>query len=108
VNPKVIYSLFKYWCCGTNKQRENRLTEENIPLGEKVLLTMHNLCVIRPEVAKTANEVAQLLQNAKDYVLNTLNKHEVEGYVKSYIDKSGSKRFYLSGVGMIKVCSIFT
>lgn len=84
------------------------MTEENIPPREKILLIMHNLCLIRPEGAKTANEIAQVLQNAADYVLNVLNKHEAEGYVKSYTDQSGSKRFYLTGPGIIKVCSIFT
>lgn len=84
------------------------MTEENIPPAEKILLIMHNLCVIRPEVARTADEIAQALHNAVDYVLNVLNKHEAEGYVKSYTDKSGSKRFYLTGPGIIKVCSIFT
>jgi len=84
------------------------LTEENIPPAEKILLIMHNLCVIRPEVAKTANEIAQTLQKAADYVLSVLNKHEADGYVKSYADQSGSKRFYLTGQGIIKVCSIFT
>ncbi len=108
MNPKLIYRLFKYWSYGINKQRETKLTEENIPPAEKILLIMHNLCVIRPEAAKTTNEIAQVLQKAVDFVLNALNKHEADGYVKSYTDESGSKRFYLTGQGIIKVCSIFT
>lgn len=84
------------------------MTEENIPPGEKILLIMHNLCVIRPEAAKTADEMSQVLQETVDFVLNILNKHEADGYLKSYTDQSGSKRFYLTGAGIIKVCSIFT
>lgn len=88
--------------------REIKLTEEDIPPSEKILLTMHNLGVIRPKAAKTADELAQILQGTVDNVSDLLNKHEAEGYVKSYTDQGGTRRFFLTGVGIIKVCSSFT
>jgi len=79
-----------------------------MPFPEKVLLIMHNLSAMRPEFAKTAGELAQALQRAVDIVLAALGKHEAEGYVKSYADQSGNKRFYLTEVGIIKVSALFT
>ncbi len=79
-----------------------------MPFPEKVLLIMHNLSAMRPEFAKTAGELAQILQKAVGNVLTALGKHEAEGYVKSYTDQSGNKRFYLTEVGIIKVSAFFT
>jgi len=84
------------------------LTEESISPSEKILLTMHNLGVMRPEVGKTSSELAQILQRTIDDISDALKKHESDGYVKSYTDQSGAKRFYLTTVGIIKVCSSFT
>lgn len=84
------------------------MTEENISPSERILLTMHNLGVMRQGVAKAASELAQILQKATDDILDALNKHEANGYVKSYTDQEGTRRFYLTVVGIIKVCSSFT
>jgi len=87
---------------------EVKLTEENVSPSEQILLAMHNLGVMRQGVAKAASELAQLLQRATDEILDALNRHEADGYVKSYTDQEGTRRFYLTAVGIIKVCSSFT
>jgi len=79
-----------------------------MPFPEKVLLIMHNLSAMRPEFAKTAGELAQILQETVGNLLIALGKHEAEGYVKSYTDHSGDKHFYLTEVGIIKVSALFT
>ncbi len=69
---------------------------------------MHNLCVVRPEIAKSGEEIAESLRAAADSVSGILSEHEARGYVKSLTDSLGVRRFYLSNMGMIKVCSSFT
>ncbi len=102
--PKTFYNVLKvlsYWS-------EIKVAEENVSASEKILLTMHNLGVMRQGVAKAASELAQILQKTTDDVLDALNRHEADGYVKSYTDQEGTRRFYLTAVGIIKVCSSFT
>jgi len=84
------------------------LAEEGVSPSEQILLTMHNLGVMRQGVAKAASELAQILQRTTDDVLNALNRHEADGYVESFTDEKGTRRFYLTAVGIIKVCSSFT
>lgn len=84
------------------------MNEEDLPLSEKLLLAMHNLCIVRPELAKTGEEIARSIRLAVDYVLGILDNHEANGYVKSFTDHMGAKRFYLTSLGMIKVCASFT
>jgi hypothetical protein len=69
---------------------------------------MHNLCALGPEAAKTANELSDTLKTKVDLVLNYLRSHEYNGYVKGFLDPEGAKRFYLTRVGIIRVCSFFT
>lgn len=84
------------------------MNEEDLPLSEKLLLAMHNLCIVRPEIAKTGEEIAKSVRLASDNVLGILVGHEANGYVTSLIDSMGARRFYLTSLGMIKVCSSFT
>lgn len=69
---------------------------------------MHNLCATYPDMAKKADELAQVLQIDLGEVDNILGKHESEGYATSFTDNEGNKRYYLTGVGIIRVCSLFT
>jgi len=79
-----------------------------MPLSDRVLLTMHNMCLVRPEISKTAEEIARAIQLSIDNVLSTLHGQEADGYVKSYLDADGVKKFYLTGSGILKVCSSFS
>jgi hypothetical protein len=81
---------------------------ERFPPSEKLLLLMHNTSAMRPEAAKTANELASISETGPDSVSETLKMHEDNGYVRSYWDNNGAKRFYLSETGIIRVCSFFT
>jgi len=83
-------------------------SEDNLRVSERLLLAMHNLCLVRPEIAKTGGEIAKSIHMAVDFVEKILNKHEADGYVKSFKDASGVRRFYLTSVGILKVCSVYT
>jgi hypothetical protein len=63
---------------------------------------------MRPEAAKTVKELANMSKAAVDYVIDELRKHEINGYIKSYSDVGGDKKFYLTETGIIRVCSFFT
>jgi len=69
---------------------------------------LHNLCATDPEMAKKSDELAEVLQVDKHEVDNLLARHESEGYTKSFTDNEENKRHYLTGIGIIKVCSVFT
>ena len=81
---------------------------ERFPPSEKLLLLMHNTSAMRPEAAKTVNELASISETDFDSVSEIMKTHETNGYVRSYWDNSGAKRFYLSETGIIRVCSLFT
>lgn len=84
------------------------MSEDHLSAPEKLLLTMHNLCLVKPEIAKTGGEIAKAIHEAVDNVIKILDKHEAAGYVKSFEDASGVRRFYLTSVGILKVCSVYT
>lgn len=86
----------------------SKMYEENIPTPEKLLLLMHNLCIVRPEIAKTSEELSKTLRIAVDHTLTILHGFERDGYVTSHTDQNGRRKFYLTGLGILKVCSSFT
>lgn len=84
------------------------MSDKSLPISEKLLMTLHNLCATVPSMAKKSDELAQILQIDRNVVDNLLNKHESEGYATSFTDNEGNRRYYLTGIGVIKVCTIFT
>jgi DNA-binding MarR family transcriptional regulator len=81
---------------------------EELPISEKLLQTLHNLCATASDLARRSEELAQVLQLDSNDVENILDSYGVEGYVKSFRDHEGKKRYYLTGSGIIKVCALFT
>jgi len=81
---------------------------EDVPLPEKLLQTLHNLCATAPELARKSEELAQVFQLSVEEIEEILDNFAAEGYTKSFVDHEGKKRYYLTGTGIIKVCSIFT
>ncbi len=73
-----------------------------------VLMTLHNLCATYEDVAKKPNELAESMHMPADEIGKILSKYESEGYIKSFTDNEGNRRYYLTGAGIIKVCSSFT
>jgi hypothetical protein len=84
------------------------LSEKALPVSEKLLMVLHNMCATDPRMARKSDELAQFLQIDRNEVDNLLNRHESEGYAKSFTDNEGNKRYYLTGIGVIRVCSVFT
>lgn len=75
---------------------------------EKILLAMHNLSLVRPEKAWTLIEIAMNTSITEEDTLKILAELEKTGYVKSLSDQTGTKKFYLSSSGIIKISAFFT
>jgi predicted transcriptional regulator len=81
---------------------------EELPFPEKVLQTLHNLCSTAADLARRGEEVARILEHDQGEVENILDAYKSEGFVESFTDTENKKRYYLTGRGIIKVCSLFT
>lgn len=85
-----------------------KLSERELPLPEMVLMTLHNLCATCVDLARKPNELSESLRVDESEIERILCKYEFEGYAKSIVDNEGKRRYYLTGSGIIKVCSSFT
>ena len=81
---------------------------QELPLSERILQTLHNLCATAPDLARRSEELAQVLQIDLGEIERTLDGYKAEGFAESFIDNEGKKRYYLTGSGIIKVCALFT
>jgi len=81
---------------------------EELPLSEKILQTLHNLCATAPDLARKSEELSQILQIDVNEVEKILDNYKSEGFTESFFDNEGKKRYYLTGRGIIKVCALFT
>jgi predicted transcriptional regulator len=81
---------------------------EELPFPEKVLQMLHNLCATAADLARRGDEVARILQHDPGEIENILDAYKSEGCVESFTDNEAKKRYYLTGRGIIKVCSLFT
>ena len=81
---------------------------EELPISEKILQTLHNLCATAPDLARRSEELAQVMQLDINEVERILDNYGLEGHLESFTDNEGKKRYYLTGRGIIKVCALFT
>jgi len=84
------------------------LNEEDYRLSERLLLILHNLGATSQERAKKSDELANILQTDVNEVNQILDRYQSEGYTISLTDNEGNIRHYLTGTGIIRVCSLFT
>lgn len=85
-----------------------KVLREELPLSEKILQTLHNLCATAPDLARRSEELAQVLQININDVERILDNYRFEGFAESFMDNEGKKRYYLTGSGIIRVCALFT
>jgi hypothetical protein len=84
------------------------MSEERLSPSDRTLLILHNLCATHEDTAKKPDELAHILKGDVNEINQILKKHESDGYVKSFVDSEGNTKYYLTNVGIIRVCSIFT
>ena len=81
---------------------------EELPIPEKILQMLHNLCATAPDLARRSEELSQVLQVDLSEIEKVLDSYKIEGFTESFMDNEGKKRYYLTGSGIIKVCALFT
>jgi DNA-binding MarR family transcriptional regulator len=84
------------------------LNEYDLPLSERLLITLHNLCATSGEMARKGGELAEILHAGMNEVNQNLDKHVSDGYVATFTDNEGNRRVYLTNTGIIRVCSLFS
>jgi DNA-binding PadR family transcriptional regulator len=88
--------------------RRCKKLREELPLSEKILQTLHNLCATAPDLARKSEELSQVMHVDLGEVERVLDNYKTEGFAESFTDNEGKKRYYLTGTGIIKVCALFT
>jgi predicted transcriptional regulator len=81
---------------------------EQHPEEVKILLLMHIIGAVNEENAKRPAELAELLEMDVAKVHDLLRKLLVSGYVVRFKDSLRRFRYYLSRLGIVKVCSVFS
>jgi CHASE3 domain sensor protein len=81
---------------------------EELPLSEKILQTLHNLCATAPGLARRSDELSQVMQVDLGEMEKILDSYKQQGFAESFVDNEGKKSYYLTGSGIIKVCGLFT
>jgi DNA-binding MarR family transcriptional regulator len=84
------------------------LSDYNLPLSERILISLHNLCATSNQMAVRSDELARILQVDVNEVNQNLDRFISEGYISAFHDNEGNRRFYLTNTGIIRVCSLFS
>lgn len=85
-----------------------KLSGYDLPLSERVLISLHNLCATSSHMAVKSDELARAIQIDINEVNQNLERYISEGYVSAFHDNEGNRRFYLTNTGIIRVCSLFS
>lgn len=83
------------------------MTEHELPLADRLLLTMHNIGAIHERSARSIDELASVTGMAPDLLDRILEDHKKVGYV-SVSGIGSSAKFFLTGRGIIRVSSMYT
>ena len=75
---------------------------------DRVLLALHNLCAVNTELAKTLQELSQNVGIDINQLQVLLKELVSNGYTACFSDSAGEMRYYITGTGIIRVCSAFT
>lgn len=78
------------------------------PLADRILHILHNLAAVSPDNAKTVPELVQLTQEPVDQIQDLLKNQEASGHVKSLTDEKSERRYYLTGLGILRAASMLT
>jgi predicted transcriptional regulator len=78
------------------------------PLSDRILHLLHNLAAVNPENAKSLPELTELAHESTDALRTLLNSEEASGHVKSLSDGKSERRYYLTGLGILRAVSLLT
>jgi uncharacterized damage-inducible protein DinB len=63
---------------------------------------------VNPDNAKTLAELAQLTQEPAEKLQDLLKSEEASAHVKSLSNEKNERRYYLTGLGILKAISMLT
>jgi len=78
------------------------------PLTDRVLHALHNLAAVNPNNARTLPELAEATQEPADAIRDLLSTEEQTGHIKSVTDAKSERRYYLTGLGILRAVSMLT
>ena len=78
------------------------------PLSDRLLHALHNLAAVSPDSAKTPRELAQLTQEPEDTIVPLLITEQAAGHVESVSDDKSERRYFLTGLGILRAVSMLT
>jgi CTP-dependent riboflavin kinase len=73
-----------------------------------VLAHLHNMGYLSEDKAVGIKELKEALSIDDDVLRRVLEEHVNNGYVSRVITAFGEELYYLTGKGIIRVCSIYT
>ena len=89
-------------------QKLQVLEGDFMSLELKVMLSLHNLGVVKEEVAKTPDQLAHTLDMNFEDVQRALETLSSESYVGKISRETDNHAYFLTGKGIVTVCSMFT
>jgi glycogen(starch) synthase len=84
------------------------LSLEKYPQEFRLLLYLHTLGAVNEENSKLAEELAKILGLKLSNVNRILQELTQLGYVSSFRDRRRKSRYFLTKLGIVKVCSLFS
>jgi hypothetical protein len=80
---------------------------EHTPL-QILLIVMHNVGAVIGKTGKTLDELAKLSDINKEELDGIVASQLNSGYLECSVDEKGTKRYLLTGRGIIRVSSLYT
>lgn len=84
------------------------MRDKELSPQQRLLLVMHNVGAILGRAGKTIDELARLTDIDHDQLDDILTSHIKAGYIDCSIDETCTKRYLLTGRGIIRVSSLYT
>lgn len=78
-----------------------------VPEEFRVLSMMHNIGAITPERSLTAEELSQWTEIDVQTVRTHLQKLREGGYVE-FVDSSGTQKYHVTRIGIMKVLTLYS
>ena len=75
---------------------------------QTLLITLHNVGAIIGKTGKTLDELVKLTNIKKEELEEIISSQSNSGYLDCSIDEKGTKRYQLTGRGIIRVSSLYT
>lgn len=73
-----------------------------------ILERIYCLGLTTPENAGSVDYIASLCDTNVEDVVEVIDRLSAEGYLDSYSDEMGGKKFYLTKLGIMTVMSLYT